>query len=101
MAVLALTKWTRFPERMNTMVSLWRPLMKFLPWIVSFSPSFSLSGRIEVTTGAEEVVACFANAAGMAARKRTGMARRARRERRLIASRIGLWAPLLEPRLDN
>src|SRR5919204_3662302 len=92
LAVSALTHTTRLPAPMNTMVSLWRPLMKFLPWIVSRSPIFSLSGLTDVTTGAPALLAVLAMA-GIAASRKTGMARRARRERRLIAFRIGGGPP--------
>src|SRR5437868_10708635 len=68
--------------------------------MVSFSPILSFIGLMEVTTGALLAFAFLATA-GIAARKKTGMARRARRVRRLIEHGIGGSGPHLEPYLDD
>src|SRR5436190_12332309 len=68
--------------------------------MVSFSPILSFIGLMEVTTGAPLAFAFLATA-GIAARKKTGMARRARRVRRVIEHGIGGSGPHLEPYLDD
>ena len=45
------TKMARAPSRLNTTVFLFLPRLKFLPRIVSVSPTLALSGVTAVTTG--------------------------------------------------